>query len=50
MEKLLSNYDKMVIIEAALKKGMSVKAIAELTDLSEAEVKEIVKSLTKEAA
>ena len=50
MEKLLSNYDKMVIIEAALKKGMSVKAIASLTDLSEVEVKEIVKSLIKEAA
>ena len=53
MEKLLSNYDKMVIIDTVkrmINKGMDIKTIAEVTNLSEYEVKEIAKRPTKEAA
>jgi hypothetical protein len=57
MEKLLSNYDKMVISEKTwemakrmLNKGMDVKTIAEVTNLSEDEIKEVANRPTKEAA
>ncbi len=53
MEKLLSNYDKMVIIDTVkrmINKGMDIKTIAEVTNLSEYEVKEIAKRPTKKAA
>ena len=57
MEKLLSNYDKMVISEKTwemavkmLDKGIDTQTISEVTGLSEARIKSLAKKPTKKAA
>ncbi len=57
MEKLLSNYDKMVISDEReemarklLEHGVDIKIISESTGLPEAKIKSLAKKPTKKAA
>jgi len=57
MEKLLSNYDKMVInseredtAKKMLDKDLDIQTIIEVTGLPEAKIKTLAKKPTKEAA
>ncbi len=57
MEKLLSNYDKMVISDEReemakkmLDEGIDISTVARVTELPEAKIKSLAKKPTKKAA